>query len=87
MEKRFEKIVLIGFAILAVGLGTWGYARAGWYYTVDSGIPFDPHHVYTAFQKGNPWLQLFRCVISSIGLMERNFEKKVVCNTNINAMN
>ncbi len=69
MEKRFEKIVLIGFAILAVGLGTWGYARAGWYYTVDSGIPFDPHHVYAAFQKGNPWLQLFRCVISSIGLI------------------
>jgi len=69
MEKRFEKIVLISFAIIAVGLGTWGYARAGWYYTVDSGIPFDPHHVYTAFQKGNPWLQLLRCVISSIGLI------------------
>ena len=51
MEKRFEKIVLIGFAILAVGLGTWGYARAGWNYTVDSGIPFDPHHVVCGISK------------------------------------
>src|ERR1700677_1739697 len=69
MEKRYEKIVLIGFAILAVGLGTWGYARAGWYYTVDSGLPFNPLNVYTAFKTTNPWLEALRCVISSIGLI------------------
>ena len=50
MEKRFEKIVLIGFAILAVGLGFWGYARAGSDYTADpSHPPFDPNLVYIAF--------------------------------------
>jgi len=69
MEKRFEKIVLISFAVLAVGLGAWGYARAGWDFTVDPDHPFNPHNVYAAFRTGNPWLQAFRCVISSIGLV------------------
>lgn len=69
MEKRFEKIFLAGFAVLAVGLGAWGYARAGWDFTVDPDHPFNPHNVYAAFRTGNPWLQAFRCVISSIGLV------------------
>ncbi|MGA2907779.1 MAG: hypothetical protein ABSE36_08770, partial [Terracidiphilus sp.] len=69
MEKRFDRVVLTAFAVLAVALGAWGYARAGWDYTVDSGIPFNPHHVYAAFQSGKPLLEALRCVISSIGLI------------------
>jgi voltage-gated potassium channel Kch len=70
MEKRFEKIVLIGFAILAVGLGFWGYARAGSDFTADpSHPPFDPSHVYAAFHTGHPWLEALRCLFSSVGLI------------------
>ncbi len=33
MGKRFEKVVLISFAVIALGLGFWGYARVGSDYT------------------------------------------------------
>jgi voltage-gated potassium channel Kch len=69
MEKRFDRVVLTAFAVLAVALGAWGYARAGWDYTVDPAHPFNPHNVYAAFQSGKPLLAALRCVISSIGLI------------------
>jgi hypothetical protein len=70
MEKRFEKAVLVAFAVLAVGLGFWGYARAGSDFIADpSHPPFDPNHVYVAFHAGHPWLEALRCLFSSVGLI------------------
>lgn len=60
MEKRFEKIFLISFAIFAVGLGFWGYARVGSGYT--AGGTWQPVHPLTV-------LEAVRCIISSIGLL------------------
>ncbi len=60
MEKRFERIILVGFAILAVGLGLWGYAVAGSGYT--AGTQPNPAHPFT-------WIEALRCLISSIGLI------------------
>ena len=43
MEKRFEKIFLISFAVFAVGLGFWGYAIVGSDYTGGACLPtFSP---------------------------------------------
>lgn len=70
MYKRFEKLILFVPVILAIGLGFWGYARAGSAFTADpSTPPFDPQHVYTAFHQGHPWLEAVRCLFSSIGLI------------------
>ncbi len=60
MEKRFEKIFLISFAVLAVGLGFWGYARVGSGYS--AGSAWQPVHPLTV-------LEAVRCLISSIGLL------------------
>ncbi len=60
MEKRFEKIFLISFAVCAVGLGFWGYARVGSGYT--AGGAWQPVHPLTV-------LEAVRCLISSIGLL------------------
>ena len=60
MEKRIEKIFLISFAVFAVGLGFWGYARVGSGYT--AGGAWQPVHPLTA-------LEAVRCLISSIGLL------------------
>ncbi len=60
MEKRIEKIFLISFAIFAVGLGFWGYARVGSGYT--AGGTWQPVYPLTA-------LESVRCLISSIGLL------------------
>src|SRR5208282_2843013 len=73
MEKRFEKIFLISFAVVAVGLGFWGYARVGSGYTAGASTVFCPVFPLTesVFCKAHPftWLEAFRCLISSIGLL------------------
>ena len=48
MEKRFEKIFLISFAVLAVGLGFWGYARVGSGYS--AGSAWQPVHPLTVLE-------------------------------------
>jgi len=60
MEKRFEKIFLSSFAVFAVGLGFWGFARVGSGYS--AGGPWQPVHPLT-------FLEAVRCLISSIGLL------------------
>ncbi|MGO9324372.1 MAG: NAD-binding protein [Terracidiphilus sp.] len=74
MEKRFERIVLIGFAVLAVGIGFWGFARAG--SNFDDTMTFHANQAYEAFFKvdpsdlqPHPWLEAIRCLFSSVGLI------------------
>jgi len=51
MSKRFDWITLMVFAILAVGLGVWGYARAGSDFSPASGSPrFERSHSYPHFR-------------------------------------
>ena len=69
MLKRFEKLILFIPVILAIGLGFWGFARAGSDFSAESVIPFDPTHVYVAFHHGHPWLEAVRCLFSAIGLI------------------
>lgn len=69
MEKRFEKVFLISFAILAVGLGFWGYAITGSDYTGGACL----HHV-SPLPCPNPvrpftLLEALHCLIASIGLL------------------
>ena len=73
MEKRFEKIFLISFAVFAVGLGFWGYAIVGSDYTGGACL----HHVLPPPPPPpcpNPvrpftWLEGLHCLIASIGLL------------------
>ena len=60
MGKRFERVILVAFAILAVGLGFWGYARAGSGYM--AGHAWNPAAPFT-------FLEAIRCLISSMGLL------------------
>ena len=60
MGKRFERVILVAFAILAVGLGFWGYARAGSGYM--AGHAWSPAAPFT-------FLEAIRCLISSMGLL------------------
>ena len=60
MGKRFERVILVAFAILAVGLGFWGYARAGSGYM--AGHAWNPAVPFT-------FLEAIRCLISSMGLL------------------
>ncbi|MGO8756549.1 MAG: potassium channel family protein [Terracidiphilus sp.] len=60
MDKRFEKIVLFAFAMLALGLGFWGYARVGSGYT--AGDAWHPAVPFT-------FIEAVRCLICSIGLL------------------
>ncbi len=62
MDKRFEKIVLVAFAILAVGLGFWGYTIVGSGYQAGPDAVPHPIHPLT-------WLEALRCLIASIGLI------------------
>jgi hypothetical protein len=72
MQKRFDKIYLISFAVAAVDLGFWGYARAGADYTSHAAcmaltvLPrqCDPHPIAH-------WLSLepLRCLISAAGMI------------------
>jgi hypothetical protein len=70
MSKRFEKYTLVAFAILAVGLGFWGYAIAGSDYT--GGACLHPH--IPPIPCPNPvrpftWMEALHCLIASIGLL------------------
>ena len=69
MEKRFEKVFLISFAVFAVGLGFWGYAITGSDYTGGACL----HHISPP-PCPNPvrpftWLEGLHCLIASIGLL------------------
>jgi hypothetical protein len=69
MEKRFERVVLVSFAILAVGLGFWGYAISGSDYTGGACL----HHISPP-PCPNPvrpftFLEALHCLIASIGLL------------------
>ncbi|MGA3262559.1 MAG: NAD(P)-binding protein [Terracidiphilus sp.] len=59
MYKRLENLILVAFAVLAVGLGFWGYAIAGSDYSPSLGHPVSPF----------TWLEGVRCLISAIGLI------------------
>ena len=61
MEKRFEKIFLISFAIFAVGLGFWGYARVGSGYTAGAACTTFSGSTVATRPNG---LEAVRCVIS-----------------------
>jgi hypothetical protein len=67
MGKRFERYLLIAFAVAAIGLGVWGYARAGSDFTGDQ--VFNPAHVYVHFHEGHPGLEAVRCLFSAVGLL------------------
>jgi hypothetical protein len=64
--------VLLFFAILAVGLGFWGYAKVGSGY-----FPGDPNNtflfvfgrVHSLYTDNRTWLEAIRCLIASIGLI------------------
>lgn len=60
MYKRYETIFLASFAVLAVGLGFWGYAVAG--STFSAGGPWQPVRPFTL-------LEAARCLICAIGLL------------------
>jgi hypothetical protein len=67
MEKRFEKIFLISFAVFAVGLGFWGYAIAGSNYTggacLSHPLPCpNPIRPFT-------WMEGLHCLIAAVGLL------------------
>ena len=69
MEKRFEKIFLISFAIFAVGLGFWGYAIAGSDYVGGACL----HHVAPppCPNPARPFtaLEALHCLIAAVGLL------------------
>jgi hypothetical protein len=69
MEKRFEKAVLVAFAILAVGLGFWGYAITGSDYT--GGACLHAHFPPPCPNPVRPFtfLEALHCLIASIGLL------------------
>jgi hypothetical protein len=72
MEKRFEKIFLISFAIFAVGLGFWGYAIAGSGYTGGACL-LTPQHI-PSLPCPNPahpftWMEGLHCLIAAVGLL------------------
>ena len=64
--------VLLFFAILAVGLGFWGYAKVGSGY-----FPGDPNNTFlfgfgrahSLYTDNRTWLEAVRCLIASIGLI------------------
>jgi hypothetical protein len=66
MSKRLERFLLITFALLAIGLGFWGFARAGSDFSQED--RFTPAHQYAAL-KADPELEPVRCVLSSVGLI------------------
>src|SRR5580658_2512017 len=68
MYKRNENIFLIVFALLAVALGFWGYARAGSDYTATSVI-FVQANVHSLYTDNRSWVEAVRCLISSVGLI------------------
>ncbi len=67
MSQRWEKLLLVAFAVAAIGLGFWGYARAGSDFTGDQ--IFNPAHVYVHFHDGHPGLEAARCLFSAVGLI------------------
>jgi hypothetical protein len=66
MSKRLEKFLLITFAALAIGLGFWGFARAGSEFS--QADTFTRAHQYAEL-KADPVLEPVRCLLSSIGLI------------------
>jgi hypothetical protein len=69
MEKRFEKIFLISFAIFAVGLGFWGYAIAGSDYTGGACLHHIPPPPCPNPARQFTWMEGLHCLIASIGLL------------------
>ncbi|MGA9062817.1 MAG: NAD(P)-binding protein [Terracidiphilus sp.] len=77
MNKRFERIVLIGFAVFAVGLGFWGYADAGSgfspYIPGSNMPPYTPASDYTSATIHSihtlTWSGALHCLISAFGLI------------------
>lgn len=70
MGKRFERIILVAFAILAVGLGFWGYAIVGSSYQVDPKVIFKlTQDTPSLYGNVRTWTEALRCLISSIGLI------------------
>jgi hypothetical protein len=68
MYKRNENIFLIVFALLAVALGFWGYARAGSNYSA-TGIVFVQANAHSLYTDNRSWVEAVRCLISSVGLI------------------
>lgn len=66
MSKRFERAFLVVFAIFAVGLGFWGYARAG--SDFDQTRTFVPALAYAMLRKDG-LIEGVRCLFSAIGLV------------------
>ncbi|HVN94475.1 MAG TPA: NAD(P)-binding protein [Terracidiphilus sp.] len=72
MDKRYEKFLLIGFAIVALGLGFWGYAIAGSDYT--GGACLHQAAQIPPVPCPNPvrpftWLEGLHCLIAAVGLL------------------
>jgi hypothetical protein len=61
--------VLFLFAILAVGLGFWGYAIAGSNYFSGECLPYFPPSHCPFPVRPFTWLEAMRCLIASIGLI------------------
>lgn len=60
MFKRYGTLICSGLAVVALGLGFWGYALAGSDYAAGAGQ--HPANPFT-------WLEGLRCLIASLGLV------------------
>jgi hypothetical protein len=66
MSKRLEKFVLLSFALAAIGLGFWGFARAGSDFSQDK--IFNAAQPYVEFRSA-PGMETVRCLFSAVGLI------------------
>ncbi len=65
MYKRLENVILVCFAVLAVGLGFWGYAIAGHNYSPPSDYDSPVFNPIRPFL----WSECIQCLFSAIGLI------------------
>ena len=68
-KQRFERVVLIAFAVFAVGLGFWGYAIVGSNYPADFQVGFPFARAHSLYTDNRTSLEVIRCLIASIGLI------------------
>ncbi len=76
MNSRIQRFIPVGFAILALGLGFWGYAVAGSGFSPETaGSSFPPYTPATDYSSAVhsiftlTWLGAVHCFFSAIGLI------------------
>lgn len=66
MTRRFERLLLVSFAMAAIALGFWGFARAG--SDFNDSLIFNPAQAYVEF-RADPKYEIVRCLFSAVGLI------------------